>query len=84
MLIRTPHGNFETIRKDTVAISVVRIRRPVRHHGTSLDKGDITFIEHRRVPTCGGKFAFSSWAKYIATFDVNSNEIKLACCKLNI
>ena len=86
MIINTPHGAFTTIRKDTIAISVIRIRRHVRHHRILWDEGDITFVEHRRVPTNvhDAKLGFASWATYVATFDLNGNEIKLACCKLNI
>jgi len=86
MIVNTPHGNFNVKRKGTVAISVVRTRHRVIHHRILLDSDSITFIEHRRVPTniYNVKIGFSSWATYMATYDLNGCEIKLSCCKLNI
>jgi len=86
MIINTPHGSFDAKRKGTVAISVIRIRHRVAHHRVWWDEGDITFVEHRRMPTniYSAKIGFSSWATYVATYDLKGNEIKLPCCKLNI
>lgn len=79
MIIKTEHGDFTTVRKDVVAITVVRVRRKSRHHYKSLDVGDLTHIEHRKMPrlfvvvqsNCGG------WATPLATYNLNGDKIEL-------
>jgi len=79
MIINTKFGDFATVRKDVVAITVVRVRRKCSHHYKQLNIGDLSHIEHRKIPrlfvvvqgNCGG------WATPLATYDLNSNEIEL-------
>jgi len=75
-MVRTPYGDFKIQRKGTVAITVVSAKRPVRHHRTDLVSGDVTHIEHRRIPTHRHK-VYVSWAKYIGSFDLEGNLIEL-------
>jgi len=72
MIISTQYGDFRIIRKDTVAISIVKAKRQVRHHRKLVEQGEVTHIEHRRVPvTCPACGAVSppspSWTHHIDT-----------------
>ncbi len=50
MIVVTPHGGFQIRRKNTVAITVVRTRRPVCHYRMWREQGAVTHIEHRKRP----------------------------------
>ena len=75
-MVKTPYGEFEIIRKDCVAISVVEVRHSVTHHRVKFSDGDITHIEHRKIPKYKS-IANTSWCKHIATYDLDGNEIEL-------
>ena len=83
MMINTLYGDFNIIRKDAVAMSVIRMRHDVRHHRKIWKEGDISHVEHRRIPTNvqDVKLNLAAWATHIATFDLKGNMIKLECCK---
>lgn len=74
MIVATPHGKFKIIRKDTVAISVIRILRAVRHHYRPYEAGDLGHVEHRKWPPTNP--TLGPWAEYVATYDLKGNEIK--------
>lgn len=75
-MITTPHGEFKIIRKGTVAISVVRAERRVRHHRVEYVEGDLMHIEHRKIPKYLHKITFS-WASHVATYDMDGNRLDL-------
>ena len=79
MIIGTPHGQFTTIRKDVVAISAVRLRRPVTHHFRRWRVGEITHIEHRKIPRSRqhAQNNCSAWGTVLATYNLLGNEIDL-------
>ena len=78
--ISTPYGEFKLVRKDVVAISVVRPKHRVRHHRIEVTSDELTHIEHRRVPADLHQFAAGTggWAHYIATYDLDGNPIELS------
>lgn len=77
--VETEYGVFEIIRKDAVAITVVKTKRPISHHYVAYNRNEITHIEHRKIPkffvrvqsNCGG------WGVPLGTFDLNGNIIEL-------
>jgi hypothetical protein len=79
MEVITPLGIYKVIRKDAIAITVVKVKRRITHHRTRYLANDITHIEHRKVPrhlyrvksNCGG------WAVPLATYYLDGTEIKL-------
>lgn len=79
MIIKTEYGDFETVRKDVVAITIVKIKRSVTHHRKRFATNELTHIEHRKQPklfvlvqgNCGG------WAIPLATYDLDGNVIEL-------
>lgn len=78
-LINTRFGLIKTVRKDCVAITVVKMRRGKRYHGKSYEANEYAHIEHKRTPrllitvksNCGG------WADPIETYDLDGNIISL-------
>lgn len=72
-IVTTPHGNMTIARRDAVAISIIRARHSVLHYKTQRNKGDITHIEHRKIPLY---FNGNGWSDYIASYDLDGNEIK--------
>lgn len=79
MIVITPHGDFKTIRKDVVAISVLKTKRIVLHHRKRFQVGEVTHVEHRKIPKFISrvKCNFGSWGEWIATYDVHGNELEL-------
>ena len=79
MIIKTEYGDFEIVRKDVVAITIVKIKRPVTHHRKRFATNELTHIEHRKQPksfvlvqgNCGG------WATPLQTYDLKGNKIDL-------
>ena len=74
--ISTPYGEFELVRKDVAAISVVRPKWVVRHHRKRVGTDEVTHIEHRHIPNSPWQLV-AAWAQRIATYDLNGNEIPL-------
>ncbi len=72
-IVTTPHGDIVIIRKDVVAISIVKVRHAVIHHKKRCIKDDVVHIEHRKIPSY---FNCNGWSDYIASYDLNGNEIK--------
>jgi hypothetical protein len=72
--IKTRLGTFQVTRKGAVAISVVKTKHPVRHHGKAMGTGAITHVEHRKTPRYPG--SDTGWYTWIATFGMNGKELK--------
>ena len=72
-IVTTPHGDITIIRKDVVAISIIKVRHAVIHHKKRRIKDDITHIEHIKIPLY---FNGNGWSDYIASYDLDGNEIK--------
>jgi len=79
-VVETELGVFPIIRKDAIAITVVKVRRKVRHHRKWLDRDDITHVEHRKIPSYRSKVVSNSggWNEIIATYTLDGKRIKLA------
>jgi hypothetical protein len=73
--VKTPHGEFEITRRDTVAISAMIANWDVTHHYRDVKKGETLHIEHRKIP--GKEYYAGGWCKYIATYDMNGNLMEL-------
>lgn len=74
-IVRTRFGTFQVTRKDTVAISVVQVKHPVRHHGNQYGTGAVTHIEHRKIPKYPGPSLDTGWCFWLATFEINGKEL---------
>lgn len=85
LIVPTPYGQFKVFRKDTVAITVFRARRPVCHNRVHLEEGDYGHKEHRQYPTniACVKNGFGSWGEYIATYTTEGKLYTLSCCPLH-
>jgi hypothetical protein len=75
--ITTRLGIFQVTRKGTVAISVVKAKHRVTHHRKSFLTGEITHIEHRKVPkkTKDPESMDTGWYTWIATFGLDGKEL---------
>lgn len=71
--IKTRLGTFQVTRKGAVAISAVKTKHPVRHHGNQYGTGAITHIEHRKLPKRPG--LDTGWYIWIATFRLDGKEL---------
>ena len=77
--ITTPYGIVKIVRKDCIAITVVKVRRRRKYHGVIYEANEYAHIEHRKIPrfiqvvksNCGG------WADPVATYDLYGNCIQL-------
>ncbi len=77
--ITTPYGDVRIVRHNTVAITLVRTRKPVKYHSVSYEARDIAHIEHQKIPkslqvvksNCAG------WGDPIVTYDLHGLEISL-------
>ena len=78
-VVETELGTFRVIRKDAVAITVVKVRRTVRHHRKRWDKDDVTHVEHRKIPSYRSKVVSNSgsWNEIIATYTLDGKRITL-------
>lgn len=78
-LVITPYGTIEVVRKDCVAITIVKVRRYRKYHGKHYEANSYAHIEHRSIPkfeqvvksNCGG------WADPVASYDLDGNTIVL-------
>lgn len=78
-LVNTPYGTIKVVRKDSVAITVVKVRRYKKYHGEHYEANSFAHIEHKKMPThlqivksnCGG------WADPVASYDLDGNTIDL-------
>ena len=84
MIVKTSFGEFRIVRRDTVAISVVKAKRECIHHRKRLYLGDLAHIEHRKMPklVCQAKTSVCGWAEWIALFDLEGNQILLEKCPI--
>lgn len=79
MIINTRFGQIRIVRKDSVAITVVKMRRRKKYHGIHYEANDFAHIEHKKMPrlltivksNCGG------WADPIESYDLEGNVIPL-------
>lgn len=79
MIIQTKYGLIQTVRKDCVAITVVKMRRRRKYYGKYYEANEYAHIEHKRVPrllttvksNCGG------WADPVESYDLCGNIIPL-------
>lgn len=80
-VVHTPYGDFTITRKGTLAISVVRAKHRVCHHRKWLDEGELTHVEHRKLPTSQLAWYLRrmqcamGWGQHLATFDLNGTMI---------
>lgn len=71
--VKTRLGPYTMTREQTIAFSVVRVRREmVEHHGAKWEKGDLTHIEHRRPPYA--RPTVGPWCVWVASFNVEGEE----------
>ena len=78
-MIKTPYCNVTPVRKDCLAITIVKVRRRKKYHGIWYEAQEFAHIEHKKIPkfkslvrsNCGG------WADPVATYDLDGNEIAL-------
>jgi len=70
--VHTKFGTFPVKRRGTVAFSIVESKGGCRHKGRLLKPGDLTIIEHRKVPAqaCAARFVAMGWARWLATYDL--------------
>jgi hypothetical protein len=79
VVINTKYRLVKTVRKDCVAITIVKMRRGKKYHGAYYDANEYAHIEHKKIPklaivvksNCGG------WADPVETYDLNGNVIYL-------
>lgn len=77
MTVSTPHGVFTIVRKDTVAISVIKIKRQVRHHRKLCEIGELSHLEHRKIPPSGYFLRFPTWAEHVASYALDGIQLEL-------
>lgn len=75
-VVKTPFGDIPIIRKGTVAISVIKTKRDIRHYWRDRKKGDVVHLEHRVIPR--SKYRVTPpWANHLGTYDLLGIEIKM-------
>jgi len=73
MKIRLPIvGEFEVRRKNAVAVSLVKVRRRVRHGGLMRDVGNLVLIEHRVRPV---RIQNTSWYLWQASYNMQGEQL---------
>jgi len=76
--MKTKWGEFELRRKNTVAVSVIKIKRAVTVRGEEIS-GGYSFIEHKIIPKriVKGKIKpyLGTWCEHIITLDLKGKEI---------
>lgn len=72
-VIKTRLGTFQVTRKGAVAISVVKTKHSVRHHGNQYGTGAVTHVEHRKLPKYPG--SDTGWYTWVATFGLDGKEL---------
>lgn len=77
--IKTRFGIVRIVRKDCVAVTIVKMRRRKKYHGKYYEANEYAHIEHKRIPrllmtvksNCGG------WADPVESYDLSGNIIPL-------
>jgi hypothetical protein len=72
--IETPYGTFRPRRHNCVAISVMRVKRTIFSQGKVRQRGEFSFIEHRKWPKQVGN---TYWAWYCTTYDREGRRLVL-------
>lgn len=78
-IVKTPYGVYQIVRKDAVAITVIRVKRKVRYHRTNWEPGAIIHMEHNKIPRYlhRVKSKCSLWADPIRSYTIEGDPIEL-------